>query len=102
MYSTGVEGKPFPTKQVGKHSKPYFTDELKSLSADPLDARKRLKKPSDLINSLVYGKAAFWNALLKAKAFHFQESAEKLIKSTRINFWKAKKLAPNGDSCIQW
>ena len=90
-----------PTKQVSKHSKPYFTDELKSLSADLREARKRLKKRSDPINSLAYEKqkTAFQDALLKAKARHFQESAEKLNKSTGIDFWKAKKLfAPNGDT----
>ena len=90
-----------PTKQASKHSKPYFTDDLKSLLTVLHEARKRLKKRSDPINSLAYEKqkTAFQYALLKAKACHFQESAEKLNKSTEIDLRKAKNyFAPNGDT----
>ena len=42
-----VSKETIPTKQVSKHSKPYFTDELKSLPADLREARNRLKERSD-------------------------------------------------------
>ena len=103
MYSTGVDGKEtIQSKQVSKHLKPYFTDELKPFfSTDLREARKLLEKLSDPINSLAYEKqkTAFQYALWKSKVFHFRESTENLNKSTAIDFRKAKKrFAPIGST----
>ena len=86
-----------PTKQVSKHYKPYFTDELESLSADLREARKRLKKRSDPINYEKQKELPFNMHPWKPKLPTSRKALKNWNKSTGIDFWKAKKhFAPDG------